>query len=116
MLTKAIRTSTPGQVLDLPMPPDQIIVDIKPVKGIKWPQGLSLSHNSNLIQILTMLTSQCKKKVKVGTQELGTYYAHAVDLAFAITVWKCQWALLTISLPCSNTHLVVQLSPLRKYM
>jgi hypothetical protein len=83
---KAIRTSTKGQVIDLPKPPDHIIVDIKPVKGIKWPQGLNLSLNSNLIQIPIGLTSQCKKKVKVGTQESITYYAHAVDLAFAITV------------------------------
>ncbi len=30
------------------------------------------------------------QKVKVGTQESVTYYAHVVDLAFAITVWKCQ--------------------------
>ncbi len=30
------------------------------------------------------------KKVRVGTQESVAYYAHAVDLAFAITVWKCQ--------------------------
>jgi hypothetical protein len=28
----AIKTSTPGQVIDLPKPPDHIIVDIKPVK------------------------------------------------------------------------------------
>jgi hypothetical protein len=35
---KAIRASTPGQVIDLPTPPDHIIVDIKPQKGIKWPQ------------------------------------------------------------------------------
>ncbi len=34
------------------------------------------------------LTSQCKKKAEVGTQESVTNYAHAVDLAFAITVWK----------------------------
>jgi hypothetical protein len=34
--------------------------------------------------------SQCNKKAKVGTQESVTYYAHAVDLAFAITIWKCQ--------------------------
>jgi hypothetical protein len=46
---KAIRTSTLGQVIDLPKPPDHMIVDIKPVKGIKWPQGLNLSLNSNLI-------------------------------------------------------------------
>ena len=86
----AIRTSTPGQVIDLPKPPDHIIVDIKPIQGIKWPHHLNLSPNSNLIQISIGLTSQCKKKVKVGTQESVTYYAHAVDLAFAITVWKCQ--------------------------
>ncbi len=30
------------------------------------------------------------RKESIGTQELVTYYAHAVDLAFAITVWKCQ--------------------------
>jgi hypothetical protein len=45
----AIRTSTPGQVIDLPKPPDHIIVDIKPVEGIKWPHHLNLSPNSNLI-------------------------------------------------------------------
>ncbi len=42
-----------------------------------------------MIQIPIELTSQCKKKVKVGTQESVIYYAHAVDLAFANTVWKC---------------------------
>ncbi len=28
----AIRTSIPGQVIDLPKPPDHLIVDIKPIK------------------------------------------------------------------------------------
>ncbi len=46
-----MRTSTPGQVIELPKPPDHIIVDIKPVKGIIWPHHLNLSPNSNLIQI-----------------------------------------------------------------
>ncbi len=77
-------------MIDFPKPPDHIIVDIKPIRGIKWPHNLNLSTNSNLILIPIGLTSQCKKKVKVGTQESVTYYAHAVDLAFAITVWKCQ--------------------------
>ena len=45
----AIKTSTPGQVIDLPNPSDHIIVDIKPIKGIKWPHHLNLSPNSNLI-------------------------------------------------------------------
>ncbi len=75
----AIRASTPGQVIALPKPPDHIIVDINPIKGIKWPRHLNLSPNSNLIQI--------EKKVRVGTQESVTYYAHAADMAFAITVW-----------------------------
>jgi hypothetical protein len=85
-----IRTSKPGQVIDLPKPPIHIIVDIIPVKGIECPHHLNLSTNSNLIQIPIGLTYHCKKKVKVGTQESVTYYAHAVDLAFAVTVWKCQ--------------------------
>ncbi len=46
----AIRTSTPDQVIDLPKPPDHIIVDIKPIKGIKWPHCLNLSPNSNLVK------------------------------------------------------------------
>ncbi len=86
----ATKTSTPGQVIDLSKPPDHIIVDMKPIQGIKWPHNLNLSPNSNLIRIPLRLTSRCEKKVKVGTQELVTHYAHAVDLAFAITVWKCQ--------------------------
>ncbi len=45
----SMRTSTLGQVIDLPKPPDHIKVDIKPIKGIKWPQHLNLSPNSNLI-------------------------------------------------------------------
>ncbi len=53
----AIRTSTPGQVIDLPKPPDHINVDIKPVKGIKWLEGLNLLPNSNLIRIPIGLTS-----------------------------------------------------------
>jgi hypothetical protein len=47
----AIRASTPGQVIDLPKPPDHIIVAINPIKGIKWPCHLNLSPNSNLIRI-----------------------------------------------------------------
>ena len=77
-------------MIDLPKPPDHIIVDINPKRGIKWPHHLNLSPNSNLIRIPIGLTSRCEKKVRVGTQESVTYYAHAVDLAFAITVWKCQ--------------------------
>ncbi len=44
-----IRASTPGQVIDLPKPPDHIIVDINPIKGIEWPHHLDLSSNPKLI-------------------------------------------------------------------
>ncbi len=47
----AIKTSTPGQVINLPKPPDHIIVEIKPIQGIKLPHNLNLSPNSNLIRI-----------------------------------------------------------------
>ncbi len=53
----AIRSSTPGQVIELPKPHDHIIFDIKPVKGIKWLQGLNLSPYSNLIRTPIGLTS-----------------------------------------------------------
>ncbi len=53
----AIKTSTPGQVIALPKPPDHIIVDIKPIRGFKWPHNLNLSTNSNLIRISIGLTS-----------------------------------------------------------
>ena len=53
----AIRASTPGQVIDLPKPPNHIIADINPIKGIKWPHHLNLSQNSNLIRIPIGLTS-----------------------------------------------------------
>ncbi len=52
-----IRTSTSGQVIDLSKPPYHLIVDIKPVKGIKLPHHLNLSPNSNLIQTPIGLTS-----------------------------------------------------------
>jgi hypothetical protein len=58
----AIRASTPGQVINLPKPPDHIMVDINLIKGIKWPHHLNLSQNPNLIQIPIGLTSQCEKK------------------------------------------------------
>ncbi len=58
----AIRASTPGHVIDLPKPSDHIIVDINPIKRIKWPHHLNLSQNSNLIRIPIGSTSRCEKK------------------------------------------------------
>jgi hypothetical protein len=87
---QAIAKSTPGQMIDLPTPPDCIIIDVKPQAGMQWPKHLDLAPGSNFIRIMIGLTSRCNKKAKVGIQESVAYYAHAVDLAFAITVWKCQ--------------------------
>jgi hypothetical protein len=87
---QTIAKSTPGQVIDIPTPPDHIIIDVKPQAGMQWPKHLNLAPNSNFIHIPIGLTSQCNKKAKVGTQESVTHYAHTMDLAFAIMVWKCQ--------------------------
>jgi hypothetical protein len=57
---------------------------------MQWPKHLNLAPDSNFMCILSDLTSQCNKIAKVGTQEPVTYYAQALDLAYAITVWKCQ--------------------------
>jgi len=38
---KAITKGEPGQIIDLPTPPDHIIVDIKPQLNIQWPQHLN---------------------------------------------------------------------------
>jgi hypothetical protein len=86
---QAIAKYTPGRVIDLPTPPN-IIIDVKSQAGTQWPKHLNLAPDSNVIRIPIGLTSQCNKKAKVGTQESVTYNAHAVDLAFAIMVWKCQ--------------------------
>jgi hypothetical protein len=90
MAFQAIAKSTPGQVIDLPNPPGHIIIDVNPQAGMQWPKHLNLALDSNFICIPIGLMSQCDKKAKVGTQESVTYYDHAVDLAFAITVSKCQ--------------------------
>jgi hypothetical protein len=87
---QALAKSTPGQVIDLPTPHDHIIIDVKSQAGTQWPKHLNLASDSNFIHIPIGLTSRCNKKAKVGTQESVTYNTHAVYLAFAITVWKCQ--------------------------
>ncbi len=88
--SRAIAKGEPGQVIDLSTPLDHIIVDIKPRHNIQWPQHLNLSPDPNVIRISIGLTTRCDRKAKVGLDQSVTYYAHAVDLAFAITVWKCQ--------------------------
>ncbi len=57
-----------------------------------------------------------RKKVRVGTQESVTYYAHAVDLAFAKTVWKCQKGTFDYIITLLEQTPEVQLLPLRNCM
>ncbi len=54
---QTIAKSTLDEVVDLPTPPDHIIVDIKPQPGTQWPTHLNLAPNSNLIRIPIGLTS-----------------------------------------------------------
>jgi hypothetical protein len=51
MAFQAIAKSIPGQVINLPTPPDHIIVDVKPQAGTQWPKDLNLAPNTNFIQI-----------------------------------------------------------------
>jgi len=87
---KAITKGEPGQIIDLPTPPDHIIVDIKPQPNIQRPQHLNVSPDSNINRIPIGLTTGCDRKEYICLNQSVTYYTHAVDLAFAITVWKCQ--------------------------
>jgi hypothetical protein len=73
-------------VIDLPTPPDHIIIDVKLQAGTQWTKHINLAPAANFIRIPIGLGSRCDKKAKIGTQESVTYYAHAKDLAFAITV------------------------------
>jgi hypothetical protein len=49
---QAIEKSATGQVIDLPTPPDHIIIDVKPQAGTQWPKHLNLAPDSNFIRIL----------------------------------------------------------------
>ncbi len=64
--SKTIANGKPGQVIDLPTPPDHIILDIKPKQNIQWHQHLYLSPDSNVSRIPIGLTTQCNMKAKVG--------------------------------------------------
>ena len=63
---KAITKGEPGQIINLPTPPDHIIVDIKPQPNIQWHQHLNLSPDANISLIPIGLTTRCDRKAKVG--------------------------------------------------
>ncbi len=54
---QAIAKSTPGWVIDLPTPPDHIIIDVKSQAGMQWSIHLNLAPDSNFICIPIGLTS-----------------------------------------------------------
>jgi hypothetical protein len=57
MAFQAIAKSTPGQVIDLPTPPDHIIIDVKTQAGTQLPKHLNLAPDANFIRILIGLTA-----------------------------------------------------------
>ena len=82
--SKTIAKGEPGHVIDLPAPPDHIIVDIKPRPNIQWPQHLNLSPDSNVIHIPIGLTTRCNNKAKVGLDQSVSYYAHAAKTKYTM--------------------------------
>ncbi len=105
---QAIAKSTPGQVIDLPTPPDHIIIDVKSQAGAQWPKHLNLAPDSNFIRILIGLMSRCNKKAKVGTQDglfswtvlLGTLYLGTIGgSTWIITLQLCKQKPLYFNLP-----------------
>ena len=80
-------------ILELPYPPDHIIVSITAKPGTSWPRHLNLApSNSDCIHIPIGLVSRIDDKscVRLSKGLKLMYYKHAVDLAFAMSVWKGQ--------------------------
>ena len=81
-------------LIDLPYPPDCIIVEVHLPDPTKWPRHLNLSKDANRVFIPIGLKS-CRRasekdSVKLPNNRPIEYKAHAVDLSFAITTWKSQ--------------------------
>jgi hypothetical protein len=82
------------KVIDLPYPPDYIIVEVVVKDASKWPSHLNLSPDPGRIHIPigTKTNRQCdnKEKIFLANNQALSYHVHAVDLSFAITTWKSQ--------------------------
>jgi hypothetical protein len=77
----------------LPFPPDYFIVSISPRPNTKWPDHLNLASTSDAIHIPVGLISRVDPKRHSCRLSKGvrvTYHKHAVDLAFAMSIWKAQ--------------------------
>ena len=73
--------------------PDYIIVSVTPSISIPWPQSLNLSRNPGEIHIpigYAARSGKDKYNVRLCDGLKVPYIPHNVDLAFALTAWKCQ--------------------------
>jgi hypothetical protein len=94
LVAQSVEQNGPSHLIDLPHAPDFIIVEVQVNDAGKWPSDLNVSGQAGVIHIPIGLKikrgSQCKDALSFGDKSELAYLAHAVDLAFAITVWKSQ--------------------------
>jgi hypothetical protein len=109
-LTSSIASTEDG-VIDLPYPPDYIIVQVNIADVTKWPAHLNLSPDEGTVHIPIGLKSnrngQEKDLITLSNHQKISYLAHAVDLAFAITTWKSQggtFEIVVVLLETYNFH------------
>ncbi len=83
MAFHAIAKSTPGQVIDLPTPPDHIVIDVKSQAGTQWPKHLNLAPDSNFIRIPIGLTSSEEQNFDLAKLIfIRVRYVHADPINF----------------------------------
>ena len=83
------------KVIDIPIPPDCIVVEVSLPNQESWPQHLNLSPDPTKIHIPIGLKTSSRGRaekdfVMLSNRTKVIYCAHAIDLAFAITTWKSQ--------------------------
>ena len=84
-----------ASVVDLPTPPDHIIVALHGVDVSAWPRHLNVAPRDvvDAVHIPIGLMTRKSYSVKVGKVSVK-YAMHAVDISLAVTAWKCQGATL----------------------
>ena len=93
-----------NNVIDIPKPPDFIIVEVNVQDHTAWPHHLNLSKDKTKLHIPIGLfqpwSSESKHSIKLNNGSRIEYHTHAVDLSFAITTWKSQGATLDYVIAC----------------
>ena len=93
LVAQSLEIEGQEKMIDIPHAPDFIIVEVEVNDADRWPSQLNLSGQAGVIHIpIGLKTNRANSKDSLSfgdKSELG-YLAHAVDLAFAITVWKSQ--------------------------